>query len=348
MTDEASRGALNIAAASSRFEEMRQITVASEPLQFRNWNIKMKVFSLKILFGASFVALLAASGAHAAPVAGIYEITVKTNAVDGSAPPAVKFSPTTGAPGQQWKWDGAKFMNIQSGRLLADNGNGAPTQNSSGDTFKLLVAGSGWNIVDTRTGNYLGIVNGTLSFNMNQKSSWIFTSVPSEIITSDGTFSFGTACTGTDCPAAQYHVVVNNVSLPNASGICLRAAAGVRHPYLMDGYGEWSQWSPSAKAFVSVAAPGVPCSALPYSADGSTLSTPGSGTLVTAAGTWSLGTAMCGGAYQTLLNSSQAGGGCGDELLVAKDGNMFTKDAGGNWWEWINGGWTNLNTTTTP
>jgi hypothetical protein len=308
----------------------------------------MKLFPLKILASASLVTLLALSGAYAAPASGTYQITVGSKAVDGSAPPAVSYSATTGSTGQQWKWNGSKFTNVQSGALLADNGNGTATENSTGDAFNLLVAGAGWNIVDARTGNYLGILNGALSFNMNQKSSWIFTSVGTEFVTPDGVFSWGAACTGTDCPAAQYHVVVNNVSLPSASGICFRAVSGTSHPYMMDGYGEWSQWSPSAGAFVSTAAPGVACSSLPYSADGSTLSTPGTGTLMTAAGTWSLGTAMCANAYQTLLNGVQVGGGCGNELLVAKDGNMFTKDYYGNWWQWVNGGWTNLNTTTTP
>jgi hypothetical protein len=248
----------------------------------------MKVFSLRVLFGASVIASLALSGAHAAPSSGTYEITVGTKAVDGSAPPAVSYSAITASTGQQWRWNGSSFANVQSGALLADNGNGAPTENSTGDTFNLLAAGAGWNIVDARTGNYLGILNGALSFNMNQRSSWVFTSVGSELVTADGVFSWGPACNGTDCPAALSHVLVNNVTLANTSGICFRAPIGTSHPYLMDGYGEWSQWSPSAGAFVSASAPGVPCNSLPYSADGSTLSAPGTGTLVTATGTWSI------------------------------------------------------------
>jgi hypothetical protein len=308
----------------------------------------MKVFSAKALFGTLFFVSLALSEAGAVPLPGTYQITGGANAVDGSAPPQVRLSPITGGPGQQWIWNGGKFTNVQSGALLADNGNGAPAENSTGDMFNLLRAGAGWNIVNARTGNYLGIANGSLSFNKVQKSSWTFTSVGSELVTPAGVFSFGAACTGTDCPAAQYHVVVNNVTLSNASGICFRAELGVTNPYIMDGYGEWSQWNPTAGTFVSAPAAGVPCGTLPYSADGSILSTPGTGMLVTAAGTWSLGTAMCSNAYQTLLNGVQVGGGCGTELLVAHDGNVYTKDYYGNWWQWINGGWTNLYTTTTP
>jgi hypothetical protein len=307
----------------------------------------MKLFSLKVLFGASFFAALAVGGAYAAPPSGTYQITVNSKAVDGSAPPAVSYSAITGSTGQQWIWNGSKYTNVQSGALLADNGNGAPTENSTGDAFKLLAAGSGWNIVDARTGNYLGILNGALSFNMNQKSIWTLTSIGPELVTADGVFSWGAACTGTDCPAAQNHIVVNNVSLPN-SGICLRMVSGTPHPYMMDAYGEWSQWSPTTSTFVAATSPGVPCASSPYSADGSTLTTVGTGSLVTAAGTWSLGTTTCFGSNAVLLNGSQAAGGCGKELLVDQGGNMFTADANGYWWKWVNGQWTYLNTTTTP
>jgi hypothetical protein len=172
---------------------------------------------------------------------------------------------------------------------------------------------------------------------------------PLNLATTDGVFSFGAACTGTDCTVGQNHVIANNVTVPNASGICFRVVSGTPAPYLMDARGGWSQWSPSTSTFVAAASPGVPCA--PYSSnspDGSTLTTIGTGTLVTAAGTWSLGTATCFGANAVLLNGSQAAGGCGKELLVDQGGNVFVADANGNWWEWINGGWTSLNTTTTP
>jgi hypothetical protein len=163
----------------------------------------------------------------------------------------------------------------------------------------------------------------------------------------DGYFSFGAQCNGTDCPAAEYHIVFNGTTLPNVSGICMRAMAGV---YLMDGYGVWQRWSPGSGRFVtSSAPPGGRCNTLPYSAEGST-STPGKGSLVTAAGTWSLG-AACSGSYATLLNGTQTGNGCGNELLISQDGIVFTKDAGNNWWQWSSasgGTWTNLNTQKQP
>jgi hypothetical protein len=303
----------------------------------------MRGFLPKLLFGAFSLVPLALSGAQATPVPGTYEITINSQAVDGSASPTVRLSSMTGAAGQQWMWNGAKFTNVKSGALLADNGSGAPTENSAGDSFSLVAAGSGWNILDARTGNYLGIASGALTFNKTQKSAWTFTGVP-QLNTPDGVFSWGAACTGTDCPAAEYHVLINNVTRPNASGICFRLVTGA-HPYMMDASGEWSQWSPSTGTFVAATAPGFPCNTLPYSADGSSLTTIGSGTLVTADGTWSLGTTMCSGSYQILLNGA-ATTGCGTELLIANGGNMYTSDANGYWWEWVNGGWTPYSSAT--
>ena len=169
------------------------------------------------------------------------------------------------------------------------------------------------------------------------------------LATPDGVFAFGAQCTGSDCPSAEQHVIVNNVTIPNnVAGICYRAASGSPDPYLMDAYGEWSQWQPGTSTFASSPAPaGGACAQSPYSLDGSTLTTTGSGTLVTAAGTWSLGTTTCSGSNAILLNGSQVGG-CGTKLLVDQDGNMFTADVSNNWWEWNGSGWNNLNTTTTP
>jgi len=144
-------------------------------------------------------------------------------------------------------------------------------------------------------------------------------------------------------------VIVNNVTIPNnVAGICYRAASGSPDPYLMDAYGEWSQWKPGTSTFANSSAPaGGACAQSPYSLDGSTLTTTGTGTLVTAAGTWSLDTTTCFGSNAILLNGSQVGG-CGTKLLVDQDGNMFTADVSNNWWEWNGSGWNNLNTTTTP
>jgi hypothetical protein len=166
-------------------------------------------------------------------------------------------------------------------------------------------------------------------------------------ITPGGAYSFGPVCNGSDCPAAYSHVLRNNAVIPNAAGVCMRVIQGAE-PYLMDGYGEWSQWNPSGGNFAAVAPPGGPCGALPYSADGSILATAGAGTLTTAAGTWAIGTAACFSAHTLLLNGV-ATGGCGNQLLVAHDGNVYAKDGvSGNWWQWNGSAWTSLGTPVQP
>src|SRR5262249_44078176 len=143
------------------------------------------------------------------------------------------------------------------------------------------------------------------------------------VVSADGVFNFGAACTGTDCPAAHYHAVRGNTPLPGISGICFRIlSSSPTQPggtYLMDGYGVWSQWSATANGFAPASPLSPDCAPLPYSRDGSTLSTPGQGSLVTGAGTFSLDTATCFGSNSLLLNG-KATGGCGKSLLVHQDG----------------------------
>jgi len=160
--------------------------------------------------------------------------------------------------------------------------------------------------------------------------------------TSSGIFAFGDQCTGSDCPAAHYHVTLNGTPIANASGICFREVVG-KPPYMMDGSGAWSQWDPSQKTFVATAALSPACSALSLTPDGTAAAA-----VVTAAGTWSLG-AACFGSFETLLNGQHMGapGGCGNLYAVDHGGQVYTRDSGNNWWQWT-GNWTNLGTTTQP
>src|SRR5215469_1207992 len=124
---------------------------------------------------------------------------------------------------------------------------------------------------------------------------------PYSMVTADGVFTFGAACNGTDCPAAHYHLVSGTKTLPGISGICFRAIQGSAI-YAMDGYGVWSQWNATAKAFAPASPLSPDCAPLPYSRDGTILSAPGQGSIVTAAGTFSLDTATCFAANSLLLN----------------------------------------------
>ena len=170
------------------------------------------------------------------------------------------------------------------------------------------------------------------------------------VATQDGTFSFGAQCTGSDCLAVEAHVVANNVTVPNnVAGLCLRAMNGVAAPYLVDAYNEWHQWN--GTTFPSAAAPaGALTCPSPYSPDTSTLSAPSTGSsLVTAAGTWTWGSACAGtGNYATLLNGSSVAGGCGSEYATDNDGQMYALGSNGTWWQYNSTGWVNTNSATQP
>ena len=89
---------------------------------------------------------------------------------------------------------------------------------------------------------------------------------------------------------------------------------------------------------------GVAAAASP---DDSTLLPGTGGSLTTAAGVWTFSTATSSAGNLILLNGASAANGAGIELEVAEQGNMFATTAFGDWWEWVNGGWTPSTAPTT-
>jgi Ni,Fe-hydrogenase III small subunit len=83
------------------------------------------------------------------------------------------------------------------------------------------------------------------------------------------------------------------------------------------------------------------------SSNGATLLPGSSGSLVTSDGTWSFGAALPGTNSVILLNGQVAGGGAAAELLV-EGGHLFANAniATGEWYEWLNGGWTSTSAPT--
>ena len=98
-----------------------------------------------------------------------------------------------------------------------------------------------------------------------------------------------------------------------------------------------SPYSNVATAITAVVAP--PPSGL--SPDGST-AVPPSGTLLTAAGTWSFGTGTGGGGVVLLLNGRQAGGGYGAKLYVLNLGKIYTLNTTNNWYLWGGTSWSQV------
>jgi hypothetical protein len=90
------------------------------------------------------------------------------------------------------------------------------------------------------------------------------------------------------------------------------------------------------------------------SPDGTAIMAP-SGSLVSAAGTWSFGPAVSNkpGIYEIMLNGTQAAGGSGSQLLIANGGTIYALGST-TWWQYIpatgsaKASWKSLNTTTAP
>jgi len=67
------------------------------------------------------------------------------------------------------------------------------------------------------------------------------------------------------------------------------------------------------------------------------------GTLVTSLGTWSFSQNTSGGGNGILLNGSEESGGYAVELVIANGGILYAFNNQNNWYEFENGGWTELN-----
>ncbi len=83
------------------------------------------------------------------------------------------------------------------------------------------------------------------------------------------------------------------------------------------------------------------------SPDGTILTEPSTGTLMTSVGTWTFGPGEYPtepGQYQIFLNGSSAGGGYAHEMEVANGGHLYVYNsvaptATGSWWLWTGSGW---------
>ena len=93
----------------------------------------------------------------------------------------------------------------------------------------------------------------------------------------------------------------------------------------------------------------APALAQSVSPDGSVISND-TGTLTTAAGTWSFGGPAPGrpGEWLILLNGSASNGGVSANLEVANGGQMYALTASGSWWIWQNGSWTQTSAPSAP
>lgn len=76
------------------------------------------------------------------------------------------------------------------------------------------------------------------------------------------------------------------------------------------------------------------------SPDGTVATAPG-GSVITAEGTWTFGTATAVGGNSLLLNGVQAAGGFGHEYHIVS-GKLYTFTANNLWYLWSGGSWANV------
>jgi len=151
------------------------------------------------------------------------------------------------------------------------------------------------------------------------------------LVTAHGTWTFG-------APASpgNWLILLNGTVASGGVGSELEVANGGQ----MYGVGQdsrWYVWQSGAWALTTDLPPPPPPSDV--SPDGSTISG-GTGTLVTAHGTWTFGAPASPGNWLILLGGVQASGGVASELEVANGGQMYAFGQDSRWYVWQSGVWT--------
>ncbi len=154
-----------------------------------------------------------------------------------------------------------------------------------------------------------------------------------DLVTSDGTWSFGTATT-----VEGGHAILLNGQL---------AANGYADELVIDANGhvfanaaDTTSWEWTGAVWQQAANPngGI-------SADGSRLAPGMSGDLVTSDGIWSFGTATTiQGGHAILLNGQIAANGYADALVIDANGHVFADAADTTVWEWTGKDWSQVTT----
>jgi hypothetical protein len=172
--------------------------------------------------------------------------------------------------------------------------------------------------------------SGTSTTSLSPDGSTLSAGSGGTLTTAAGTWSFGTASNG-----SGNIILLNGQQAAGGWGALLLVYNGGQI-YAENSQNNWYQWNSSGWTQIA----GDPRGGI--SSDGSTLSAGSGGTLTTAAGTWSFGTASNGSGNIILLNGQQAAGGWGTLLLVYNGGQMYAENSQNNWYQWNSSGWTQI------
>ncbi len=150
------------------------------------------------------------------------------------------------------------------------------------------------------------------------------------LLTAAGTWTFGTTANSNGYP-----IMLNGKSAAGGSG-SLMLVYNKGQLYVSNTSGAWYLWNGSGFTAVS----GDPRNAPKPSPDGTTLTAPSTGSLLTAAGTWTFGTTANANGYPILLNGKSASGGSASMMLVYNGGTMYVENTQNTWYQWTGSGWT--------
>ncbi len=263
---------------------------------------------------------------------------------DGTTLTAPSSGSLTSAAGT-WTWGPATVGQPQCAGCYQTYLNG--TASNGGNATKMEVAnggqlyaqnhwgwfrwnGSGWTSVSGPPGTGGGSSpNGTI---LTAPSSGSLTSAA-------GTWTWGPLTVGQPQCAGCYQTYLNGTASNGGNAVEMEVANGGQ--IYAQNYWGWYLWNGSGWTSVS-GPPGAGGS----SPDGTILNAPSSGSLTTAAGTWTWGPAtvgqpQCAGCYQTFLNGTASNGGNATKMEVANGGQLYAQNHWG-WYLWNGSGWTGV------
>ena len=218
----------------------------------------------------------------------------------------------------------------------ANLGGWRPTIDDADCTNSVLAAGFNITLVNgspREAGTAIASLYGGTIPPVSPDGSTITLASGGSLTTIDGKWTFGTASN-----AFGRAILRNGTSAASGYGVLLEVAESGKM-FTKNSLGQWFKWTGSAWQLSS--------DPTPLSPDGSTITSTSGGSLSTADGKWTFGTASNSFGRAILRNGIGAGSGYGVLLEVAQSGKMFTKNAYGGWYKWTGSAWL-LSTDPTP
>lgn len=241
--------------------------------------------------------------------------------------------------------NGQQAANGAASELIVDNHGHLYAENAQGNWYEWAT--SGWLTSTDPTAGQSGsstpsATPTTTTSGLSADGSIMLVGTNGSLVTTDGTWTFGTSTTSGD-----HVILLNGQPATNGAGLEL-IVDNNGHLYAENTQGNWyewinSGWAASADPTTSQTGTSTPSPTPPttsgLSSAGSTLITGMNSSLVTSDGTWTFAQATAQGGDVILLNGHPASNGAATSLVVDTQGHLFADNAQGNWYEWNSSSW---------